>query len=297
MAWASPGVAPRSSTICRCWHGIAGPSSRFGPGSRTRPAAHGPEAGVRTTEAPVSTADVRHRSAPGTHQPLRRSRGPVRRVRPGPDSHSLAPAQQPRAAPAGSRRLPTGPGDLRSEKPRQSPPELSIDAPLGQQRPEPVLGLVRKVLIRPVGIGTDHRLQADVVILDQQPSPGPQRRGHPPLRLLALGYVEEDEPGVDEIEPVAWRLVVSHVVLRTSTSGPPTRSANHPISISVATTRPLGPTRAAGPAGTEGPPAPTSQHRQPAVIPQGVDVVKRHRVEDRRERVEASTRLGGTVVQ
>ena len=37
--------------------------------------------------------------------------------------------------------------------------------------------------------------------------------------------------------------------------------------MSVAITFPLGPTRSASPRGTEGPPAPTSQHRMPAPIP------------------------------
>ncbi len=41
----------------------------------------------------------------------------------------------------------------------------------------------------------------------------------------------------------------------------------HETSMSVAITEPVGPTCSARKAGTFGPPAPTSQHRQPGLIP------------------------------
>ena len=57
------------------------------------------------------------------------------------------------------------------------------------------------------------------------------------------------------------------------------------------------PTRRANHCGTDGPPAPTSQQRQPAAIPSGVDVAERDRVEDRCQRVESCAGRGHPVVE
>lgn len=48
--------------------------------------------------------------------------------------------------------------------------------------------------------------------------------------------------------------------------------------MSVASTAPAGPTRSAGPSGTEGPPAPTSQHRSHRGAYRPVESGRRYRM-------------------
>ena len=99
-----------------------------------------------------------------------------------------------------------------------------------------------------------------------QPAPGPQRAGSSwparppgPGRGAGPGGRGRGRTG----PPAAGSVPMS--CRRTSTPG---RSAgSQDVSMSVASTRPALPTRAASQAGTVTPPAPTSQHRQPAVTP------------------------------
>ena len=67
--------------------------------------------------------------------------------------------------------------------------------------------------------------------------------------------------------------------------------------MSVASTRPAGPTRPASQLGTDGPPAPTSQHRHPVADSEVVDVPERRGVEDHREGIEPCPCLGLLVVK
>jgi hypothetical protein len=81
---------------------------------------------------------------------------------------------------------------------------------------------------------------------------------------------------------------------RTSTWG--ATPSIQPVSMSVARTWPSGRARPASQFGTEGPPAPTSQHRQPALDAERLDVPERDVIEKCRQRAEPPLGCRGAVV-
>jgi hypothetical protein len=82
---------------------------------------------------------------------------------------------------------------------------------------------------------------------------------------------------------------------RRISSAPPAAGSIHDTSMSVASTRPLVPTRSARPRGTETPRAPPSTAT--LAEPHVVEVPERPRVEQLGERCESFTRLRATIVE
>ena len=109
-----------------------------------------------------------------------------------------------------------------------------------------------------------------VEVLDHEPSAGRQRVGHRPQGPSAFGYVREQQPCMHEVERLARWQVGGDVVL--ADIDPRGAGARWVTSMSVATTVPVAPTRPASQVGTDAPPAPTSQQRQPPAMPSDVNV-------------------------
>jgi hypothetical protein len=147
----------------------------------------------------------------------------------------------------------------------ERPAEREISAALRHEGAEPVAQPVRQSLGVSVLVRAQQRLQARVGVLDDQPAAGPQCADHRGERGRSGGHVDEDQAGEDEVERALWRRVGADVVPAHLDTGEVGGSQD--VSMSVASTRSAGPTRAASPAGTVTPPAPTSQHRQPVVTP------------------------------
>jgi hypothetical protein len=108
-------------------------------------------------------------------------------------------------------------GDLRQPRfahhPWKSAPEPEVGATLGEERMEARSHLVRQVLFGPDDVDGRQWLHRRVEVLDEEPAAGPQRGDHALERVISIGEVDENEPGVDEIEVSVRRVVGRDIVL------------------------------------------------------------------------------------
>ncbi len=145
-------------------------------------------------------------------------------------------------------------------------------------------------------VGADQRLQRGVGVLDQQPPAGAQRLDHGAQHGIALGHMDQDETGVDQVEGPGRGCVAAHVVADHfhSPGGGGLRPGDIDVGGEHASARPDAFTEPRGDARPAGPdlPAPPS-----LVDPDRLEVPERRGVEEGRQRLEAGTGLDLPVVQ
>jgi hypothetical protein len=89
-----------------------------------------------------------------------------------------------------------------------------VGAALGEEGQEAVADAVCALFGRGGGGRAGERLEADVEVFDEEPAAWAKRLGHPSKRFVSFREVGENEPGVNEVVAVPWRLIARHVVLQ-----------------------------------------------------------------------------------
>ena len=96
----------------------------------------------------------------------------------------------------------------------QRPPVGEVDTAFGQERPEAAPQAVRQHLLGPGLLQAAEGLQRRVGVLDEQHPAGAEGGDHGGQRGVACRHVDENEPGVDEVEGPAGGCAAGDVVLQ-----------------------------------------------------------------------------------
>jgi hypothetical protein len=172
---------------------------------------------------------------------------------------------------------------------RSSSPAAGHQLPEGL--PQPVGTLLRRTTL----VEAHQRLQLGVGILQQQPAAGPQRRDHRCQCSGPVAQVDEDEPGMHQVERAGLRGRIRGEVVPAYLVGP---VRVQPRRIDVGRQhvpgRPDGRGERLGDAAAPGPRLPAAPARP---HPQPVEVPARHAVEQLGQRDEPLARLGPRIVE
>ncbi len=183
-----------------------------------------------------------------------------------------------------------------TERPRQGAPERGVRPPLGQKDPETAAQLVGQGLIRSPLVDAGQWLEAWIGVLHQQPPPGSEDSDHGRQGLGAPGDMDQDQPGVDQVEESRWWWIDTDIV-PVDLKGDVV-AVGHPPEVDVG-----GQHRAPGadplrhPGGnarTAGPDLPATP---PPGDPEVLQVSERRRVEQRSQCIEAGSRRGLPIVE